>query len=329
MPLETLVTGRIATLAGRRRLRLGRGHRHPRWPRRVRRVGGVPRDPRRPVHPADPPRTRPGGDPGPDRRAPPSGPGGDRDAPGRPDDAPTLDEGLAPHRRGPRGAPDRTPGWRATAGTATDGAAGRRPTTSSASRPGRRAALWAHDHHALWASHAALRAGGDHAEPTIRPVASSGARRTGRRRACCSRPPTRLVTVHVPPLSPDDLAAAIVERRAGPRVARRRRLPRPGRRGAGPGPDATRSRSMRGSPTPAGCRSGSTPACATMRSRPPSSRGSGAATPLGDDPDGRASVGWQKCFADGSLGSRTAALLEDIEPEPDRPLRPIAGAASG
>ena len=41
---------------------------------------------------------------------------------------------------------------------------------------------------------------------------------------------------------------------------------------------------------------------------------------LGADPAGRARVGWQKAFADGSLGSRTAALLADIEPEPDRPL---------
>jgi predicted amidohydrolase YtcJ len=48
--------------------------------------------------------------------------------------------------------------------------------------------------------------------------------------------------------------------------------------------------------------------------------GSGAV--LGDDPHGRARVGWQKCFADGSLGSRTAALLDDIEAEPDRPLPP-------
>ena len=41
---------------------------------------------------------------------------------------------------------------------------------------------------------------------------------------------------------------------------------------------------------------------------------------LGADPAGRARIGWQKAFADGSLGSRTAALLADIEPEPDRPL---------
>src|SRR4029077_638522 len=43
---------------------------------------------------------------------------------------------------------------------------------------------------------------------------------------------------------------------------------------------------------------------------------------LGADPTGRARVGWQKCFADGSMGSRTARLLEDIEPEAERPLPP-------
>jgi predicted amidohydrolase YtcJ len=43
---------------------------------------------------------------------------------------------------------------------------------------------------------------------------------------------------------------------------------------------------------------------------------------LGHDPSGRARIGWMKCFADGSLGSRTAALLADIEPEPNRPLPP-------
>ncbi len=51
-------------------------------------------------------------------------------------------------------------------------------------------------------------------------------------------------------------------------------------------------------------------------------RGLKSGTPLGGDVGGRARVGWQKCFADGSLGSRTAALLEDIEPEADRPLPP-------
>jgi predicted amidohydrolase YtcJ len=44
--------------------------------------------------------------------------------------------------------------------------------------------------------------------------------------------------------------------------------------------------------------------------------------PLGGGPETRARVGWLKLFADGALGSRTAALLEDYEDEPDRPLAP-------
>ena len=50
---------------------------------------------------------------------------------------------------------------------------------------------------------------------------------------------------------------------------------------------------------------------------------------LGANPGGRARIGWQKCFADGSLGSRTAALLADIESEADHPLAPNAGAGCG
>jgi predicted amidohydrolase YtcJ len=33
-------------------------------------------------------------------------------------------------------------------------------------------------------------------------------------------------------------------------------------------------------------------------------------------------LGWLKLFADGTVGSRTAALLEPLEPEPDRPIPP-------
>ncbi len=49
-------------------------------------------------------------------------------------------------------------------------------------------------------------------------------------------------------------------------------------------------------------------------------RGLRSGAPLGGDPAGRARMGWLKTFADGSLGSRTAALLADIEPEPGAPL---------
>ena len=51
---------------------------------------------------------------------------------------------------------------------------------------------------------------------------------------------------------------------------------------------------------------------------------------LGSDPAGcRVWIGWQKTFADGSLGSRTAALLADIERRPPPNSRPRSGAASG
>ena len=41
---------------------------------------------------------------------------------------------------------------------------------------------------------------------------------------------------------------------------------------------------------------------------------------LGNNPGSKARVGWLKLFADGALTSRTAALLEDYEEEPGRPL---------
>ena len=85
----------------------------------------------------------------------------------------------------------------------------------------------------------------------------------------------------------------------------------------------TRSRPTPAWPMPAACRCASTPACATTRSAAALERGPrSGAPPRVRTRDGRATVGWQKCFADGSLGSRTAALLEDIEPEADRPLPP-------
>ena len=47
--------------------------------------------------------------------------------------------------------------------------------------------------------------------------------------------------------------------------------------------------------------------------------------PLGPDPLGRLRLGWLKTFADGSLGSRTAALLEPLERLPGEPEPPNDG----
>ncbi len=47
--------------------------------------------------------------------------------------------------------------------------------------------------------------------------------------------------------------------------------------------------------------------------------------PLGPDPRGRLRLGWLKLFADGSLGSRTAAMLEPLERLQDEPEPPNGG----
>ena len=48
-------------------------------------------------------------------------------------------------------------------------------------------------------------------------------------------------------------------------------------------------------------------------------------SPLGPDPLGRLRLGWLKTFADGSLGSRTAAVLEPLAPVPGESLPPNGG----
>ena len=47
--------------------------------------------------------------------------------------------------------------------------------------------------------------------------------------------------------------------------------------------------------------------------------------PLGPDPLDRLRLGWLKTFADGSLGSRTAALLDPLAPQPGEPPPPNRG----
>ena len=204
MPLDMLITGRIATLAGDDGLRLGRGDRDPRRAGRLRRLRGRARDARRPVHRADRPRARRGGDPGPDRRAPPPRRRRGRDPPGRP-----VRRRDARRRAGARSAPP-TRALADPGRLARGSRLGRRPLgpladrrrPRDASRPGRRCALWAHDHHALLASRAALDDGRRRrATRPIRPAASSGATRDGDAEGVLLEAATRLVTRHVPPIA--------------------------------------------------------------------------------------------------------------------------------
>ncbi len=185
--------------------------------------------------------------------------------------------------------------------------------------PGRHAAIWAHDHHSLWASHAALAL----ADLPSGEPAGGVIRRTddGRPAGVLHEAAARLVTVHVPAMPPDDLERALIAVADDLVSLGVVACHDPG--GVAPDPDLTDA-------VPAYARladAGRLRLRVHVGMRDDSldtaiERGLRSGRPLGADPSGRAIVGWQKCFADGSLGSRTAALLEDIEPEPDRPLPP-------
>jgi predicted amidohydrolase YtcJ len=186
--------------------------------------------------------------------------------------------------------------------------------------PGRRVAIWAHDHHSLWVSRAALAIAGVDRDSTDPPGGllrrDEAGELTGILQESASRivvdripKPTEeryerliaalaadlvrlgVVAVHDPgSLSlQDGLGAAIGAYR---RLAERDRLP------------LRVHACIREEQLEAAARAG-------LRS----------GDPLVEGLD-RARFGWLKLFADGTLGSRTAALLEPIEREPDRPIPP-------
>jgi predicted amidohydrolase YtcJ len=200
---------------------------------------------------------------------------------------------------------------------------GRWPTADDLDRvaPGRRIMLWAHDHHSLWASRAALARAGITAETPDPPGGVIRRASDGSPEGVLYESATRLVTIHLPPPEPADLEAAIVA--VGTEMLSLGLVACHDPGGLAPDPDLAFS-------YPAYARLAETrrlPVRVHASVRDDGldgaiARGLRSGAPLGADPDGRAYVGWQKCFADGSMGSRTAALLADIEPEPDQPLPP-------
>ncbi len=182
-----------------------------------------------------------------------------------------------------------------------------------ANAPGRRAAFWAHDHHALWVSATALQVAG--IGPGTPDPAGGSIRRgdQGLPAGVLHESASALVTARIPAPTADRYAEAI------PALARE--LVRlgvvavhdPGGLAADPGLVGAHRAYARLSETDlplrvhACLRSESLPTAAELGLRSGDSLG-----PV----DGRVRVGWLKLFADGTLGSRTAALLEPFEPEP-------------
>jgi predicted amidohydrolase YtcJ len=229
----------------------------------------------------------------------------------------TLDDGLAlvaeAHRRLPEGDwieghgwdPDRWARW---------------PTADDLGRvaPGRLVALWAHDHHSLWVSGPAFEVAGiDHetADPPGGIIRRDDDRvPTGVLHEAASR----LVTDRVPRPTEDryerliaalaqqlvalgvvavhDPGALALQTGLGPSVAAYRRLAE--RRALPLRVHVCIREEQLAAAAEAGLRSGD------------------RLSPEGE----RARVGWLKLFADGTLASRTAALLEPIESEQGQPL---------
>ena len=233
-------------------------------------------------------------------------------------DAATLEEGLARLRAAHEVLPPDA--WLEGHGWDSDRWGGW-PTADQLETvaPRRRASLWAHDHHALWASHAALATAelGDDDPPggVVRRAAD------GTPEGVLYETASRLVTVHVPPPTPDDLAKAIIG--VGQELVSLGVVACHDPGGVAPDPDLAYSFPAYARLSETGRLPLRVHACLRDDALAAAlERGLRSGAPLGGDPHGRAKVGWQKCFADGSLGSRTAALLADIEPEPDRPLPP-------
>ena len=200
---------------------------------------------------------------------------------------------------------------------------GRWPTADDLERvaPGRRVALWAHDHHSLLASRAALDVAGVH--PTMADPDGGEIRRgpDGVPTGVLHEAASRLVTTVVPAPSAEALAAAIVPLGRALLALGVVAVQDPGGLGPDPGLSGAYVAYARLAER------GELPlrVHASMRQdgvQAAAERGLRSGTVLGSDPDGRARVGWQKLFADGSLGSRTAALIEPFSVEPTRPLEP-------
>lgn len=236
-------------------------------------------------------------------------------------DARTLEEGLARIRVAHERLRD-PDAWLEGHGWDPD-RWGRWPTAADveAAAPGRRAAVWAHDHHALLASRAALRSGGVDRTTADPPGGVIRRDADGEPEGVLYETAARLVSARVPAVSVEVLEAGLIDVAQELLALGIVAVHDPG--GLVPDPNLEWS-------FPAYAHLAETGRLAlrvhaSLRDdalEAAVGRGLRSGAPLGSEPDGRARVGWMKCFADGSLGSRTAALLEEIEPEPDRPLPP-------
>ena len=240
------------------------------------------------------------------------------------EDAASPDDMIRAIAAGAEAAPDRE-AWIQGAGWDPD-RLGRWPTADDVERaaPGRRVALWAHDHHALVASHRALAEAGitlGTANPDGGVIRQDAA---GVPTGVLHESAARLVAGRIPPVDIDTLVAAIrhlVRELVGLGVVAAHDpgglSVQDGLRGPIEAYGVLAAEGELGMRVHPCIRPEQLDAAATAGLR--------SGLPLGPDPLGRLRMGWLKTFADGSLGSRTAALLAPIQRGPGEPDPPNHG----
>ncbi|MGH2407524.1 MAG: amidohydrolase [Candidatus Limnocylindrales bacterium] len=196
-----------------------------------------------------------------------------------------------------------------------------------AAAPGRPIALWAHDHHARWLSRAALAACGIDADTPDPAGGIVGRSDDGRPSGVLFEHATRIGVAAIPRPSPAELAEAVVRHAARLAALGIVGVQDPGATAPDPQLDhgllVCRGLAVAGRlplRVHAGIRDEQleTAIAAGLRS------GDRVAPDAAHDPAARRAadrfrVGWLKLFGDGSVGSRTAALLEPYEAEAGRP----------
>jgi len=239
-------------------------------------------------------------------------------------DAPTLEAGLEVVAEAAIRSADEAP-WIEGRGWDAD-RWGRWPTAADLDRaaPGRVVALWAHDHHALWVSSEALRRAGIDRTRSDPDGGVIRREETGTPTGVLHEAAARLVTAHIPRPDP-----ATIERAVSALVPRLLALGvvaahDPGSLSleTGLGAPIAAYRSL----AAAGALGIRVHACIRPEQLDTAiEAGHRSGDALGDDPRERLRFGWLKCFADGTLGSRTAALLEPLDPRPGEPPPPNGG----
>ncbi len=225
-------------------------------------------------------------------------------------EAPSLTSGLAQvaeaDRTLPRGAWIQGGGW-------DQRRWGSWPTAADLDRaaPGRPVALWSFDHHALWASPTALKIAGIDARTSEPPGGIIRRTQAGEPEGVVLEDACSLVMTHVPPADEPTMHRAI--------GTLGRALLALGVVGVHDPGGVSADSGLRSLDVYAHlAEAGELPVRVHASLAPEHlgaaiERGFRSGAPLGADPEGMARVGWLKAFADGTLGSGTAALLEPRE----------------